>query len=335
MPVRTFASLALIFFVAGSASAQEQKIKDSLYPDDWAYTLAEGVTSKEVTFYSDGVACFGQMFFPKDFDPEGRTPGVVLGQGWTGTARTIAKYGARFAEFGLVSLVIDYRGWGRSDGYVSVVGTVQPDDDTRFTEAETKVSIKRTRLLPLKQVEDYRNAISFLQGEPGVEPTQIGVWGSSYAGGHTITLAATDARVKAAVAQVPAIRGKGSPEGPVAMNAMAAEDAIKRAREGQGDEFETGFSVRRKVDVETIQMTREYRPYHLAKLVAVPVLFIVAEKDQLINNRDNAYAVSDAIENSEVLEISGITHFEMYVDEAFETASAAAANWFRKHLGME
>lgn len=322
--------------VSGVASAQNKEIKKGLTEEDWAYAMPEGVTSKVVTFYSDGVACFGEIFYPKDFDEGGKTPAVILGQGWTGTARTIAKYAARFAERGLVAMVIDYRGWGKSDGYVSLVGHIQTEDATRFTETEAAVMIKRTRLLPLKQVEDFRNAISYIQGEPGVNPERIGTWGSSYAGGHQITLAAIDARVKAAVAQVPAIGGKGSPEGPVKMNSMAVEDAIKRAREGQGNEFPTGFSLRRNVDVETLQMNAEYRPYHSAKFVVAPILFIVAENEELINNQDGAYAASKVVQGpAEVLEIAGITHFEMYVGEAFEQGSNAAADWFRKHLGMD
>ena len=33
--------------------------------------------------------------------------------------------------------------------------------------------------------------------------------------------------------------------------------------------------------------------------------------------------------------VPGITHFEMYINEAFEISSNAAADWFREHLGLE
>ena len=48
--------------------------------------LPEGVTAKVVTYYSEHVACYGRIFFPKDFVPGGKTPGVVLANGWAGTA---------------------------------------------------------------------------------------------------------------------------------------------------------------------------------------------------------------------------------------------------------
>ena len=90
--------------------AQDKKVKTGLTKEDWAYKLADGVTTREVTYYSDGVACYAKLFFPKGFAAAGKTPGVVLGQGWAGTHFSIDKYGARFAERGLVAMTIDYRG---------------------------------------------------------------------------------------------------------------------------------------------------------------------------------------------------------------------------------
>ena len=337
-------SLFLSFGLAVSSFAQDKKIKTGLTAEDWAYKLAEGVTSKEVTYYSDGVACYGKIFFPKGFSSTGKTPGVVLGQGWAGTHFSIEKYGARFAERGLVAMAIDYRGWGSSDSFISqsqpsvTRGDLEPvRDDRRFAATKADVVLKRTRLIPMKQVEDYRSALSYLQGEPGVDPDRIGIWGSSFAGGNVIVVAALDSRVKAIVGQVPAISGKSAPTGPVPLRGRLLEDAIKRARTGQGAEYETGFSVRRMVDVETQQTVAEYRPFHYLKSVGDrPVLLIPAEKDELINNKDNAYAALDMLTGpKKLIEVPGITHFEMYIGQAFEISSNAAANWFREHLGVE
>jgi len=336
--------VSLLLASTFSSVAQEKKVKTGLTKEDWAYKLADGVTSKEVAFYSDGVGCYAKLFFPKGFSAAGKTPGVVLGQGWAGTHFSIEKYGARFAERGLVAMVIDYRGWGSSDGFLSQAqatvgkGEAEPTrDDKRVTNSKSDVVLKRTRLIPMKQVEDYRNAISYLQGEPGVDPDRIGVWGSSFAGGNVIVTAALDSRVKAVVGQVPAISGKDAAVGPVPLRGRALEDAIKRARAGQGGEFETGFSTRRMVDLETNQMVAEFRPFQYLKAVGDrPVLLIPAEKDELINNRANAYAAIEVLAGpKKLIEVPGITHFEMYINEAFEISSNAAANWFREHLGLE
>jgi len=331
----------LLLLLASTAFAQDKKIKTGLWPEDWKYTLGPGVTSKEVTYYSDGVACFARIFFPKGFTTQGKTPGVVLGQGWAGTHFSIEKYGARFAERGLVAMVIDYRGWGKSDGFASIIGPGrvfgdEHRDDTRFTETKADVVIKRTRLLPFKQVEDYRNAISYLQGEPGVDPDRIGVWGSSFAGGNSIVVAGTDARVKAVAVQVPAVGSKTAPSPPYRLQGKLLDDAIRRARTGQGAEYETGFSFRRNVDVETQQAVAEYNPMNYIPFIGTrPVLFIVAEKDQLINNERSSHAAYEMLSGpKDYIEVPGITHFEMYIGKAFERSSKAAADWFVKYLGV-
>jgi hypothetical protein len=60
---------------------------------------------------------------------------------------------------------------------------------------------------PWRQIADWRRAISFLESQPEVDAPRIGVWGTSYAGGHVLVLGATDRRIRAVVAQVPTISG--------------------------------------------------------------------------------------------------------------------------------
>ncbi len=327
--------MAMLLSLATIAAGQEKKVKVGLTQEDWKYTLAEGVTVREATFFSDGTPCYAKFFFPKGFSNAGKTPAVVLAHGWAAVHFSIEKYGARFAERGLVAMVIDYRGWGGSDGFISTIEPLKTSDDKRFNRMKADVIIKRTRLIPFKQVEDIRSAISYLQGEPGVDPDRIGIWGTSFGGGNVVVTAAMDSRVKAVVGQVPAIAGKNAQPGPLPLTGRLLEDAIKRARTGQGGEYETGFSTRRLVDVETQQLVAEYRPFRYVKEIgARPVLFIVAEKEELFNNRDHAYAAAELLTGpKKIVSVPGITHFEMYIGEAFETSSNAAADWFRQHLG--
>jgi hypothetical protein len=302
--------------------------------------LPAGVTAKLVTFWSEGVPCYARVFFPAGFDAATadaakKSPGVVLANGWTGLAGTLERYGARFAERGLVAMAIDYRGWGKSGGFVTLAEPVRTDDRLRSTQTTAEVRIRRTRLLPGKQIEDIRNAISWLQGEPGVDRDRIGLWGTSYAGGHVVAVAAMDARVKVGVAQVPAIGGRGVPEAAFALTGDLRADAVRRAREGRGAEWETGFSRRLKVDAETRQAAAEYRPFHLVGEVpaTVPILFVVAEKEELMSNDDHARAAAAALRGpSKVIEIPGVTHFEVYRGEAFEQGARAAAAWFVEHF---
>jgi len=335
-----FAALSGMFWsvLCVPAAADETKqIKAGLEPADWVYQLPEGVTRRESTYYSDDVPCYAMLFFPKGFSTTTKTPAVVLGQGWAGVHYSIEKYGARLAERGFVAMVIDYRSWGLSDGFVTLAERVKNDDAVRFTRKKADVVIKRTRLLPLKQVEDVRNAMSYLQGEPGVDPDRIGLWASSSAGGNSIVVAAMDARVKAIVMQVPAISGRRSPKGPYELKGRMLEDAVQRARTGKGAEMEAGFSTRRMVDLESSQAAAEYRPFRYLKQVGPrPVLFVVAQNEQLFSNEDNAYAASKILEGpTKVLEIPNISHFDMFVGEPFQISANAAAEWFRQYLGTK
>lgn len=326
------ASLCIGTGTLAQDAPQNAPIKRGLTPQDWAYQLADGVTTREVTYYSDGVACYAKLFFPKGFSTDQKKiPGVVLGQGWAGYHNSIEKYGARFAERGLVAMVIDYRGWGGSDGFASVTDRLKNDDAARFTRIKANVVIKRTRLLPMKQVEDFRNAISYLQGEAGVDPDRIGIWGSSFAGGHVVTVSGLDARAKVIVAQIPG--GNNAQPAPLKLEGALLADAIKRARSGQGGEFETGFSTRRMVDAETNQAVREYYPFYHAKFLGErPILMVVAAKEELGGNVASRAAFAQITGPKQWIEVPDTTHFQMYIDEAFEISSNAAADWFNRHL---
>ena len=336
--------IIVALLLIASAFAQENKpVKAGLTWEDYAYKMAAGVVARDVTFYSDGVACYGKIFFPPGYSTSGKTPGIVLGQGWAGTHYSIEKYGARFAERGLVAMVIDYRGWGLSDGFLELPRPRKLGDDNckncrdehRFTNSISGVVTWRTRLLPMKQVEDYRNAISYIQGEPGVDPERIGVWGSSYAGGHSLVVAALDARVKAVSVQIPGIAGKLVPPGPNKLTGKLLEDAMARAREGKGGEYETGYSTRRMVDIETQQAVAEYRPMHYVPLIgARPVQIVVAAEEQLMKNSDHGRAAYDMHSGPKnFISVANTSHFEMYIGDAFEQSSKAAADWFVKYLG--
>jgi dienelactone hydrolase len=61
------------------------------------------------------------------------------------------------------------------------------------------VRLRRGRSIPEAQVLDIRNAITYIQGEPGVDATRIGVVGYGLAGAHVVAVAANDARVTAGV----------------------------------------------------------------------------------------------------------------------------------------
>ncbi len=304
-------------------------------------TLPEGVTAKKVWFYSEGVACYGRIFFPPGYSESGSRPAVVLATGWTGTAFLLEPYALRFAVRGLVAMVIDYRGWGKSGGFTTLAEPIKSDDRLRIQQTIAKVRLKRTRLIPNAQIDDIKAAISYLQGEPGVNRGRIGLWATGYAGGHVVSVAAIDPRVKVGVVQVPAIAGHGQPMTPAPMSEEVREDWIMRARTGTGMTYlansrEIGFGeTQSTIDLETTRLNAEYLPFQVLGDLSddFPLLFIVAENDEVIDNATNTYAASALISGStQVIEIPEITHFEIYQGEPFEISVRAAADWFVKFL---
>ncbi|KAF7587999.1 hypothetical protein BBP40_006428, partial [Aspergillus hancockii] len=60
----------------------------------------------------------------------------------------------------------------------------------------------RREIIPFLQISDYSDAITFAQTLPEVDIDKIAIWGSSYSGGHVLTVSAVDRRVKAVMSQV-------------------------------------------------------------------------------------------------------------------------------------
>jgi uncharacterized protein len=293
---------------------------------------ADTVPTREVRFFSEGVVCFGRIFLPKGHGPESRAAAVVLAPGWKETAASIEKYAVRFAGRGLVAMVIDYRGWGRSGGFLYLAEPVRWDDRQRLSQHTARVRIRRKRLLPEAQILDIRNAISYLQGEPGVDRARIGVWGTDMAGGHVVVAAAVDVRIKAAVAQVPIVEGRDAPRTAFAPSAGQQSAMVRLARTGQAPA--TTIAAEARNEEETRLALAEYHPFWYADAVpaTTAVLFVVAGKDATVNNDANAVAVSTLLKGPHgVASVSGATH-TLTMPGAFETAVDAAAAWFIKYL---
>ena len=321
-------------------------------PQDWNYVLPEGVRTRQVTFFVDGgTPLYGKIFYPKGFDPQARYAAVAVGHGINALSIGIEKYAARFAERGLVAMAIDYRTYGFSgsdlrllepdptpdvDGRPAALtpwGTELPryDSARRF-----RVEAKRTNLNNFREVEDFRAAVSFLQGEPGVDPDRIGLWGSSNGGAVVLMTAALDGRVKAVVSQVGNVAGIGA-KGPVPMRPEHVEDAIQRARTGQGAEADGGFSFRSKIDLWGTIVNREFRPGAMLDRVplSTKILWLPAEKDELIPLAGPLNAPKAFTGTSQAIVLPHITHFQAYSYTAFEVGSTLAADWFLKYLVTE
>jgi len=144
---------------------------------------------QQLYFYSHGVRC-AAWHLPAATDAlagEAGRPCVVMAHGFSGTKDTaLLGFAEPFAAAGLDVLVFDYRGFGESEGV--------PRQD---------VSISRQR-------QDYHAAIAAARHLPGVDPDRIVLWGTSYAGGHVIAVAARDQRIAAVISMNPAVDGRAT-----------------------------------------------------------------------------------------------------------------------------
>ena len=137
--------------------------------------------SEIVHFNSEGVELEALFFRPEGPGPH---PIIVMAGGWCYVKELVQpRYARVFAEAGFAALIFDYRGFGGSAG--------EP----------------RQHLDPQGQIQDYRNAISFVETLDDIDPRRIGVWGISYSGGHSLIVGALDFRVRAVASIVPVVDG--------------------------------------------------------------------------------------------------------------------------------
>ncbi|MFE7243125.1 alpha/beta hydrolase [Streptomyces sp. NPDC057580] len=135
-----------------------------------------------VHFGSEGDQIEAHLYLPDNLSEP--PPVVVMAGGWCYVKELVQPiYAEAFARAGLAALVFDYRRLGGSEG------------------------TPRQHLDPHDQMEDYRNAISYLETRDDVDATRLGAWGISYSGGHVLILGATDPRIRCVVSIVPVVDG--------------------------------------------------------------------------------------------------------------------------------
>jgi len=136
----------------------------------------------DISFVAGGVTLAGWLYRPAGAGPH---PLVVLSHGFSvPMAMGLDRYAEVFARAGLACLVYEHRNFGASGG--------EP----------------RHEIDPWQQISDMRDAISHARTLPGIDSARIGLWGTSYSGGHALVVAALDRRVRCVVSQVPLVAGE-------------------------------------------------------------------------------------------------------------------------------
>jgi len=298
------------------------------------------MTRRDIAFDAEGVTLRG-WFYPAE-GASGPAATVVMAHGFSAVKEMyLDSFAEVFAAAGLNALVFDNRNFGASDG--------EP----------------RQEIDPWAQVRDYRHAITYAGTLPEVDPKRIGIWGSSYSGGHVLVVGAIDRRVKAVVAQVPLISGRANIRAlvradfiagfrqmfdadrlarfqgqPPAMVPVVDKDPMAASALPTPDSWEwfsqTGEtrapSWRNEVTLRTVEMLGEYEPgIYLPYISPTPLLLLVAEGDHLTPSEFAIAAFDEAHQPKELVIMPG-GHFDAYT-KGFEASTGPARDWFLRHLG--
>ncbi|MFT3924442.1 MAG: alpha/beta fold hydrolase [Myxococcales bacterium] len=293
---------------------------------------------QEVRFQVDTESCAGWWYPARG---PGLHPAIVMAHGFGATRELgLDAFARRFHQAGISVLVFDYRHYGGSSGYPREL-----------------LSIRR-------QLADFRAAIAFARTLPNVDPSRICIWGSSFGGGHVMTLAAEELGIRAAISQVPFSSGLASAlripwltalriflaglvdlvrgvlgrspayiplighPGQLAM--MSAPDSKSGYQKLVSPEVEASGRWQNRVSARIGLTIPFYAPgLRLAK-ARVPVLVAVAEQDSIA---PATATVRAALRSRNVqLVCYPLGHFDYYTDAGFERIVADEREFLLRNL---
>ncbi|KAE8312823.1 Alpha/Beta hydrolase protein [Aspergillus transmontanensis] len=219
-----------------------------------------------------------------------------------------------------------------------------------------KASQPRQEIITAHQISDYSDAITYLQTRPDINPDRIGVWGSSYSGGHVLCVGAVDRRVKAVVSQVPLVdgwenfhrlicpdfvpstgRGVAAGETPKCLP-VVNENPLMQSALPSADSYQffstyaPGMKWENSITVKSPEALRGYVPLtDIEHISPTPLLMIVADND-LVTQTDLALKVYAKALEPKSLHILPGGHFDVYAGEHFEPNVEAQVSFLRRHL---
>ncbi|MBT2539013.1 alpha/beta hydrolase [Arthrobacter sp. ISL-69] len=301
-------------------------MSEKVYPP---LVMPDGVGRHPVTVWSNGIALDADVYRPTTIEPDAALPAVVLGHGWGGSKLTAERYAALFASAGMITLTFTQSSWFGSGSPLQLVGEAPGLEDGN--EALTRVRFIRDLVDPSAWIANLRAALDYIEGEPNVDPARIGLWGTSFGGGFAVHLAANDDRVKALVAQVPAIAPL---RGPIAE--LARKRAIDTAR-GDADAIPQGVDLwPNMAGTPYLATMAHYDALSQVDRLTIPTLIIDAGDEEMFPIADNGARAAEIIKNTpdgvvDYQVIPGITHYGIYF-EGYEPGSRAALDWWGRYL---
>ncbi|MFI8201292.1 alpha/beta hydrolase [Streptomyces sp. NPDC085937] len=296
-------------------------------------------TTSEEWFDSGGTRCAARVYRPTTADQP--PPVVVMAHGF-GAVRALRlyAYAERFAAAGYAVVVFDYRNFGESEG------------------------APRQVLDIAMQHADWRAALRYARSLEGIDPARVVAWGTSFAGGHVITIAGQGEPLAAVIAQVPHVSG------PAAVRSTGLRAALRVGVPGMRDAIASRLG-REPVYVQSVglpgrtaMMTSPdaypgmhtllrksglkedayphtvaarialkiglYSPRRWADDIECPVLVQIVAQDA-ITPRRVAERAAGKMRHSTVRVYEG-GHFDPYVEPLFDTVIADQITFLHRHV---
>jgi uncharacterized protein len=292
---------------------------------------------EDVQFTSGHDRISAWLYRPADTGGTGPVPLLVMAHG-LGAVRTMRldAYAERFSAAGYACLVFDYRNFGDSGG-----------------EPRQVLDIGM-------QLADWAAAVAYARTVDGIDHSRIGLWGTSFGGGHVIATAARLPGIAAAVAQCPFTDGVASartlnPSVTARITARAVRDVVGArlgkppvmvATAGKPGEVALmntpdAYSGYLRLVPDGVELPNEvaariglnvitYRPGRQAAKISCPILFCVCETDSVAPAAATLRHAAKAPRGEVKLYPEG--HFAIYVDDAFERVVADQIAFLDKHL---
>jgi dipeptidyl aminopeptidase/acylaminoacyl peptidase len=296
------------------------------------------VLQRDITLWSDGTRLSGVLLYPKDREAGEKLPAIVLCNGWGGTKAFLMRSGIapRFAAAGYVVINYDYRGWGDSDCRLVVRGDMpEPDQDGYVT---VKAQAIREVVDPVDQQHDLDAAVSYVYGEPMVDRNRIGIWGTSFGGGHVIYRAAHDRRIACVVAQVGAMPDDWTKRYPEGLKGIYQQKSA-RARGSVDPAPQGGGSPGGLRGTPYSERIAVFNPGQYADRVTAPTLLIDAEEEHYFKIEENSGRVHEILKQNgvptEYHVLKGKKHYDVYSGQLLDEVMRLEIAWFDRYLKGE
>ncbi|MDP6377702.1 MAG: alpha/beta fold hydrolase [Pseudomonadales bacterium] len=305
----------------------------------YGMTCAADVQDKAINIYADGVRLAGNMWYPEGFDTAKARPAVLMVHGWGGEKSHLNQaYAPQIAAAGYPVLTFDYRGWGESDGAIFAISPTPRDDTQPF---EARVREIRTIVNPLVELRDIRAAVAWLQGEPGVDPERLAIWGSSLGGGLSLATAIAYPEFKVLMTQVGSVNpqadfGNQPADSPLsAQNVRAWRSAIARGDAPSFPGKESSAPGLRGYPFYADFV--RYDPMAGVERLRAATLIIDAGQEELFDIAKNGAHLYATIKDQTIAAYDTIEgkHYDVYRGKGYEKALGLQLAWLARHLPID